>query len=382
MNSKTKKGLLIFFLAVLAMPFAEQCLNFIHSAPVYGAYNAAPDPEFSFENWWAGTYQDGKNKYINDNAGFRSDLLRINNQLDYSLFNKLHFEYGVMGTHGCVWDQLYINAYTGKDYIGHDKILGKMLKLKKIQDTLAALGKTLVFIQPASKAFFYPEYLPLAEQQYKRGPTNLETFVEVADSLDLNQIDFNAWLVSMKGKTKELLYGKQGIHWSIYGSALAEDSLVKYIERKRHISMPHITWDKIDHDKFARETDDDIGRQLNLVVPIEGDVYSYPLWRYPDEDKKTKPKAIYIGDSFLFQWTCLDMYDHVNSDWQVWFYFTTLCNKNFKYGHPFAPKVQEMDWFSELNKADYIVLMNTAKNLPTLGDGFIEQAYDRYFGGK
>ena len=380
MHTKLKKGLLAFFLVVLLMPFTEQWLNFIHGAPVFGVFAYAPDVEFSFENWWNGTYQDGKTKYLNDFTGFRPDMLRLNNQVDYTLFNKLHFQYGIMGRAGTVWDQLYIDAYLGRDYIGHDTILSKLTKLKKVQDTLAAMGKTFVLVHPPSKAFFMPENLPENQAKLPRGATNFDVINKVADSLGINQINFGAWLTDQKRVSKEVLYSKQGIHWTLYGATLAVDSFVRYIEIKRNISMPHITIAKIDHDKFPRETDADIGQQLNLAIPVEGEIYSYPDLVYPDENRKSKPKAIYIGDSFTFQWNILGVLNHINADWQIWYYFNTVCNNNYYYGHQYAPRVKEINWIAELEKADYIVLMNTTKNLPTFGDRFIEMAYEHYYG--
>ncbi len=230
MEIKIKKGILIFIFTILLMPLLQQCFAFITSGPLNGLFTIAPNIMFSWQKWMEGSYQDGKNKYLNDNIGLRPDLIRLNNQVDYSLFNKVHSEWKVLvGSNHCLYQDVYIYAYNGKDYLGYDSILKKLSKLKAIQDTMAHLGKSLILVHSPCKAFYYPEYFPDNLKNARLGATNFETYKHIGDSIGINQVDFNTWFISMKSQSKELLVPRQGFHWSVYGSLLAADSLVKYI---------------------------------------------------------------------------------------------------------------------------------------------------------
>ena len=376
MKNSIKNGLFIFLFIILLLPFIQQYFPFITSEPLYGYLPAAPDFGFSWSKWWAGTYRDEKGTYINDNIGFRPDLIRANNQVDYTLFNKINTSNVVAGSNHSLYMGTYIDCYFGKDYIGYDAILEKMKKFRALSDTLARLGKSLILVHSPSKEFMYPEYIPGSFKNTTRSTTNFETYLRIGDSLKINQLDFNTWFCSMKNTSKELLYPKQGIHWSVYGSYLAADSLIKYIEKLRNIHMPHPVWTRIVHTDQPRDSDNDIEKILNLIYPVTTEIFSYPEVSYTDDPAMVKPNVIYIGDSFLQIWLTDGVMAHVNKNWQFWLLFYLV----FEGPDGRQQKnIPEYDWINAINNTDCIVLMNTSINLSLLGHGFIEKAYDHYF---
>ncbi len=379
MKGKIKKGLLVLLMIVLLAPIAEHCTNFIQTLKLSGAYYLTDEPRFSFGDWWDGKFQEVKSKSLNDQVGFRPDLIRINNQIDYRLFSKLHFFYGILGRNATLWDGAYIDAYQGNDYIGYDSILKQANKFKKIQDTLQKLGKTLVMVHAPNKGFFYPENLPENRINLTRGKTNITTYTKIADSLGINNIDFNSWFIKLKKTTPEILYPRQGIHWSMYGAALGADSLIKYLENIRKEPLQHIYWSKVDHDLNPRFTDNDLAKALNLIVPVCEENFAYPQIVFPKTSGVHKNKVIYIGDSFLCQWYSLGILDNINDKWCIWFNFRNVCNPTYTYGDPAAPLIKDIDWMSQVLEADCIILLYTPFNLPVYGNGFIEKAYDNFY---
>src|ERR1017187_5689606 len=109
MENKIKNRLFRFLFMLLMLPFLQKNLDIISGKKLNGDFTNAGDISFSWENWWNGSYQPGKNNYFNDQAGFRPDLVRINNQVDYWLFKKLHSNSVVMGTNHCLYQKDYIN---------------------------------------------------------------------------------------------------------------------------------------------------------------------------------------------------------------------------------------------------------------------------------
>ncbi|MCW3123293.1 MAG: sugar O-acetyltransferase precursor [Flavipsychrobacter sp.] len=216
------------------------------------------------------------------------------------------------------------------------------------------------------------------------GATNYQSYMRIGDSMGIHKISFHQWFLDMKSTSKEPLFIKSGIHWSVYGSVLAGDSLVRYIEKARNIRLPHPQWVKTDHVRTPREPDNDIQETANLLWPVTDDIYTYPILKYP-EDSSQKPKVIFIGDSFGMNLLRNGLPQHtIDSDWQYWFSFQFIDNKDTPIGGGWQnPLIKDYNWLSALDKTDCIILMYTSINLCNgrceLGNGFIEQAYDHYF---
>ena len=374
MEKKIKNGLLAFVFIILLLPFLQQNLKVIDSGKLYGFYTDNPDVDFTMSKWFDGSYQESKAKFYNDHLGFRPDLLRLNNELAFLLFDKIYDYRLVFGQNDYLYQGDYIDAYYGVDFIGYDAIIEKSRKLKAIQDTLARMGKSLIVVYAPSKACFYPEYFPERRMHNIQGPTNFDVCRHVGDSLGINRIDFNTWFLSMKGKSKELLFSKQGVHWTVYGSLLGGDSLVKYIEKLRNIRMPHAIWSSVVHTQKARDTDDDIARLLNLIFPFTTETFCYPNIHYAEDTAKKKPNAIYIGDSFVLNLIGNGTIPNVHANWEFWNSFSGVYSENPPY-----VEIKDYDWKNAIKKTDCIVLEHTTYTLRVFGYGFIEQAYDYYY---
>jgi hypothetical protein len=379
MRQKAKVGLLIFFIALLALPGIQQYTHIVTSGPLYGYSPNAPDTTLTLFSWWNGSYQEHKGNYLNDTMGFRPDFIRLNNQVDYSLFGKTHSYKVIEGKDHDLFVDNYIDGYYGRDYMGYDSILVKMLQIKALSDTFARLGKTLIIVHTPSKEFFRPENIPDDRRSARRETTNLETYLRIGDSLHINQVDFNTWFCRMKDTSKELLYPKQGIHWSVYGSYLAADSMVKCLERLRSIHMPHPQWTNVIHSTKPRYSDNDIAQTLNLIAPIAKETFAYPEVSYPQDATMVKPRVIYIGDSFLLIWIKDGLMDNTNSDWQVWQWFSGVWDKDHNREDMPHHNLYPNEWISSIDNTDCIVLVYTSFNLPVIGNGFVEAAYKHYF---
>ena len=375
MKQKIKKGLWVFVFIILLLPFIQQCIPVITSGRLYGDYTNAPDVEFSWKNWFNGNYQKGKTDFCNDHVGFRPDLLRLYDQIDFSFFDKCHAAWTILGKDHYLFQKPYIEAYYGKDFVGYQAALERAVKLKAIQDTLSRMGKSLILVYAASKATFYPEYFPENWKHEKRGITNFETYRHIADSLGINQIDMDTWFVSMKNKTTEPLFSKQGIHWTVYGAILAGDSLIKYVNRHRNTCIPHPLWSGMEQTTQLRGGDDDVAIGLNLIFPVATETLGYPVMRHAPDSMKERLKAIYIGDSYALKLVTCGIIPEISTQCEYWGYFRDMSDiHNDKY-----TVIKDYDWVSAIDKTDCVMLVYTSFNLNDLGNGFIESAYNHYY---
>ena len=379
MDKKIKTGLLIGLMIIMLLPLAQKNLPFLRSADLYGYYDAAPGADFSLHEWWSGNYGEEMNKYFNDHVGYRPDLVRVQRQIEYSLFDKLHFYPDMVGPDKILWDCSYADAYLGTDYVGYEAMQKTLVRLKRIQDTLAKKNVAFVMIDAPCKGYFYPDKFPPHLANVPKQMSNLDACIHICDSLGIHQVDFNGWFVSLKDKTPHLLYPRLGTHWSVYGAALAADSIVRYMEQLMHIRMPHPVIDKVTTQQKPEYTDDDLCKPLNLIFPFSTETYSYPHISYTTEAGTKKPNVVYIGDSFFCQWMYLCIPDNINDDWEYWNYFKGVTNRTYTYGRTDGPRVKDINWVEKIERTDCVVLIYTARGLPNFGKEFVDHAYEHYF---
>jgi SGNH hydrolase-like domain, acetyltransferase AlgX len=374
MEHKIKDILLYLLLAVLILPLAEQKLHFIKSIELRGGFKMAENVLFSKQGWMEGSFQHQKEQYLNDQMGFRPDFVRLTNQIDFSLFAKCHAGWDIKGKDGYLFQYPYIDAYYGKDYVGETTIREKAIKLKAIQDTLSHLGKSLILTYLPSKASSYPEYFP-DNRIEKKGTTNYDTYRRICDSLNINQIDMDAWFVSMKHTSKEPLFSKQGIHWTKYAAIWGGDSLTRYIEQLRHIQVQHPNWSELEHTDQLRDGDDDIAKELNLIFPFAKEIMAYPKIKDIPADSERKINAIYIGDSYAHKMIEFGIIYLMNAQCEFWSLNKGVHDIN---GHKYT-EMKDYNPKAAIDKTDCVVLAYTLFNFKELGHGFIEQAYEWYY---
>ena len=237
---KLRGILFLLILILLILPLIQSKFNIVKLEKLKGWVNEPEAVRFSIKKWFSGEYQVKQEEYLNEMFGFRSSFVRINNQIAFNLFNKAKANGVIIGKNNYLFEENYIKAYYGTDFIGIDSINKRMQRVKFVQDTLAKLNKTLVLIYAAGKGSFYPEYFP-DEYKKEKTKTNYEYHIKFSKALGLNFIDFNKYFLENKSKSKYPLYPQYGIHWSNYGTALAADSILRYVEKNRKkIGRAHV----------------------------------------------------------------------------------------------------------------------------------------------
>ncbi len=361
---------------MLVISFFQAQFKFVELAPLRGAITLTEKKDFTLKSWFSGEYQEQEEKYINENFGFRSLFIRVNNQIAFNLFKKAKAKGVVIGKRNYLYEREYIEAYYGTDYIGDDNTVERMKKLKFIQDTLAKLHKDLILIFAAGKGTYYPEFFP-NKYKVKKGPTNYEQHIKLAKSMGLKFIDFNKYFVEHKHTSKYPLYPQYGIHWSYYGMCLAADSMVKYIEQIRQIDLPNLYWDKVDVDD-PKGGDYDVANGMNLKFKLKSFKMGYPRIQFESKEGKDNVSVLVISDSFYSAMFEGDIITKSFSNNQFWFY-----NKQaFTNGQETEATTNQLNLKEEIAKNDVIIIMATEARLPDFGWGFIEETYNLFKGIK
>ena len=384
MELKTAKGRMLFvMLLIIALPLLQHSFSFIKSGELEGVMTPHPDVRFEPQKWWDGSYQAEKAAYVNDSVGFRPDLVRLTNQIDFWIFKKLP-TVAFAGNNGYLFKRECIDEYWGRDHTDDGPIRSTLLKLKLIQDTLEKMGKTFVFTYAPSKAYFMPENIPFTlRRSGGRKMSNYHSFIRLGDSLKIKQLDFNALFTAMKDTSKNLLFARLGAHWSLYGSLLATDTLIKFIERERNIRLPHLVITKLCYPDTVMGPDNDLAKCSNLIFPLAKEKLCYPEYHYSADNTTTKLRQmILIGDSFGGQWLLNKFPQGIAENWEYWYYFATVWNEQNL--SDWTTPIEGYDWQRKISDADCLVFIYNPTNLTaqTTQTAAIEKIYRWLFPGK
>jgi hypothetical protein len=374
LSVKIKKGSFGFLLLILLAPLLQNTFSFFYTEPLKGSYTLSDSLVFNRANWFSGEYQLKQEKYIEDHIGFRSDFVRLHNQLDFSLYNIGHADAVIVGKEGYLFEENYIAAYLGTDFIGKEYINQQLYKARYLQDTLNKLGISLILAYAPGKASFWSEYIPDKYLKNKKDTTNYSYYSQKSRELGLNVLDLASYIMKMKDTSRFALFPKCSIHWSNYGFMFAADSTIHYIENLRHIDIPDIIHERIEFPAEARNTDYDIGDGLNLIWHIPFKVLPYPVITFKCDATKVKPAVLTIADSYYNAFYYYGIPENLFTEHGYWYY-----NKEvYPVGKDNVKNVNELDLKTEIEKQNVIMLLATEKNMWRYSFRFIDNAFDIY----
>lgn len=370
-----KKIALFVIVALLFIPLLQNRLHIFRIPPLNGDFVLPEKPVLEKAGWLSGDFQVKYDPYLEQRLGLHNLLVRINNQIDYSLFNKVHAEGVVIGEHHVLHERDYIRAWTGEDFIGEKTWDKKLGRLKFVQDHLKrTYGIDLILILEPSKARFSPETLPEGSAERKKEPSNYTYIVNKLNKLNIRFLDLNSYYLMLKDTSRYELYPKYGVHWSVYGMTLMADTMIKYIERLRQIDMPDIHISNIIISDSLRDTDYDAAKPLNLLFELPHGPMAYPEIHFEDQKGKTRPDVLVEGDSYYWNIFNSRIPDHCFNNHSFW-YFNALVYPDSYYDSTF---VTDLDIKKEVEKRDVILIMSTERFLFKYDWGFTDALYNAY----
>ncbi len=375
-NSTIVRSAIFYTLMVLLfVPLIQGTLKVVKIKPLQGAITDLDAPTFKFSDWFSSHYQQKEEEYLNEAFGFRPFFVRLNNQLAYSLFDVAKANGVIVGKEGYLYEENYIKAYYGSDFIGEDSIQHRLERLRFVQDTLAKLNKSIMLVIAAGKGSFFPEYFPDSCHR-PQGPTNVEYHAKLAQQLGVNCIDFNQYFLKLKGKSEYPLYPIHGIHWSYYGACLAADSIIRYMEAIQGIDMPNLYWNSVEM-HLPQKGDSDLGDGLNILFNPSSKQLAYPNVQVESDSGKVKPNVLVVSDSFYWLMYNFGIANAFATN-HFWYYNNQVYPDSFQA----SVDVSKLDLAAEIDKHDIFMVMATEATIPNLGWGFIENLYFHFKGIK
>lgn len=368
--------LFIGFVGILFLPLLQSIYPFYKEIPLQGEFVPAPKSTLSVENWFNGSFQSVEEKYRPEHTGFRPFFVRIYNQINYSLLANSPNVNIVLGKNDYLFDTKHVNAYLGKDFVGDEEIRLKVLKLENVLDTLKSLNKQILVVLAPSKVRYFSEYIPERYLIQKKDKSNYEQLAKQLSKSKVQYIDFSAWFLSQKQKSKYSLMNKFGIHWTKYGEFLAMDSLINYMSEKYNWNLPKARYRKLTLTHTPQFTDRDMLDPLNLLLQKDDQLLAYPDV-YIDTTKadKKRPRILVVGDSFYWGMYYWGMCNEVFDRGEFWYYNRVVYPEIFENGKIVQREPMFTDMHKIIDKFDIIVFSQTEQNLNDLGFSFIERLY-------
>lgn len=373
-----KKGLFILLIVMMILPAIQARYKIIPEGKLTGAFETTDPPDFAnYTNtsWMSGDFQTNFNNRLEHNIGFRNELVRVHNQIDFSLYNKANAEGVVVGKHNILFEEDYIKEYLGMYFVGENVWEKKAHQLKKVQDTLQAMGKQLLIVFEPSKASIYPEYFPRQYDRTPKRPSNYEAMKHYFGEAGLQVLDLDHFFLNLKSHQKAPLFTGGGTHWSYYGAALAADTTLKMM-RKLGLNVPELSIGTLSTSDTIRHPDNDIWLAMNLIKPLSQKQPLYPQLNYKQAGG-TKPSVLIVGDSFYFNWLNDNIPLNSFSNCEFWYYNASITRCDYSPGG----NASDRDLLQEVLSHDVIMIMITGRFHHAFAWIFDEEIYDIFYPG-
>lgn len=347
-------ALIIGFYLIVSV---QGILPYCNILPLHGDVVQTADSSFSWKRWGNENYQKQKEKYLNENFGFRQLFVRLHNQIYFSIFNKAFANGVIVGKNNYLYEENYLEAVTGKDLLPDELIEAKVDSFIKTRDQLRKNGTELLLILAPGKGSFYPEFIP---NSYGK-PVAISNYSKYRDQFlktDLAMIDCNSWFKAMKDSSTYPLYPKTGIHWSQYGVSFVVDSLIRFIEKNYNVTLPERKVENLKLSKKDNIVDRDIEEGMNLLFPISRPMMAYPKYIYRDDQPKTF-SVLTVADSFYWQIFGDGTSEHLFKNPAFYYYFQRAYFINEA-----EKNISDINVVDEIKKYNLVLFIVTEANLP------------------
>jgi SGNH hydrolase-like domain, acetyltransferase AlgX len=372
----------IFFVLFFVLLFSESIQGWLQTknsffsiTPLHGVQIKEEQPRLTVNSFLSGSFQEQQQAFFEQNLSIRPKLVRIHNQIGYSLFDEVAVKSIVVGKDRVLYDKGYIESYLGGDFIGDELMTKKVDTLAYVQDELKKRNVDLIFLLVPGKASILPQFFPVGYDTIIKKRSNYKALSENLKNQRINYIDFVNYFLKLQPETTYPLFTRCGMHWSSYGSTLAADSLFKYMEKLRNIDLIDYADIGGEESTIPKNTDADLDELLNLMVKTPSYKMYYPNIVFKKEVKKAQPSLLLIGDSFMWDWFFYKPYIQTlfSKQYDFWYYNHEV---GVSSSLPNQTLLTRLNLKEQTVHRDFIIVETNEYGLMRPGYGFIKQMYE------
>ncbi|PLX06143.1 MAG: hypothetical protein C0596_16800 [Marinilabiliales bacterium] len=336
------------------LPIAQRFWKLTNEGPLHGQTPFSNYPTFHLKDWNSGEYQKLVELFLKGNFGFRNTLLRWNNSFDYLVFNKANAQKVIVGKDSHLFFDYNIERYLGierQDTMVTDSLF---VLTDSLRNCLKTRGIEFLYVIAPSNAYYYSDKFPSQYNRVEKKENDYDYYLKKFDEYDIEYVDFNKWFLEIKDTVSIDLFPTHGTHYTYFSAVWVADSLLKYMETLKDIDIPEVVMQDVYIDTMENY-EHDLENLLNIGHSLENEnVYHYNLSF--NQEGKTKPKVLVVGDSFY--WAIINQVIPRNcfSNVYYWFYNEKVYPESFT-----ATKApNEVDLDSLFTDLDYIVVYSSA----------------------
>ncbi len=280
---------IILFFVIISAPFLFA--NF-SSGEASGQENRnlAGVPELIVDGKLNENFSTDTENWLMDNMGFRTQLIRLNTQLQYHVFNRLDNQNYYLGRDG---DLNYASSEIMEDYAHLNLRTEENVKeiadsFQTIHDYLEAQGIQFYYVQCYDKHSIYPEQFLDTINQYGEFSKTDKVMEGIQTYTDVHAIPLKEAM--LKGKEKYQTYSHWGdpTHWNDRGAFIGYQTVMEEINAHNDNVFP-----------VLQEYDFDI----DLVDEAMNQKYCKFKEDYQEQFTLKNPKSQPLDPSELGQWT-------------------------------------------------------------------------------
>ncbi len=347
-------------------------------APLEGVSVAPAAPTWDWSSLRSGATAKSLGNWFDARVGLRSFWVRLDNQINYSLFGEITKRTAgtqlINGPGDWFYEKQYIDYSITPGTWSDQEALKVITRLRRVQDKLARRGIPLLLVIGPSKVETYPEHVP-AKVFAGRSPTQVTTNFEHSRQFlrqaDVNFVDGPALFTRWKQEGVGDLFARSGTHWS-YHSALRiwEEIRTQLNPQLRHPIPDFIVPPAAPAPPASN--DRDLLNLANLLIsrPYEHDLPKpTPVAQHtvPTEDL---PRLLWVHDSF--GWPLIELIYQANAaqPTESLYYFNSCLR--IPGATPTTTDPKQIEWTSFLAPYDAVVLVWTEIAFDFDSCGFIE----------
>ncbi len=380
MSNRFYKAAAVLFCGILVLPLFQRITRLLPEPDLAGVELPVPQPVATASNWFSGTFQRQFEDRLIRRIGYRGLLVRIDNQIQYSLFNQPALGRGtriVIGQDRWLFEQTYLDRYNSGRTAAEEDNRDRMRKLVRLERQLRQRGKGFLVVVSPSKAELYSEYLPpdkVVPDRHLRS-SDYDRLAPLLDEYGVPWMDVPRHFRALKQAGAPPLFAKGGVHWNYYGAALVVTGLIDRLERQMGLDFAQVRVEgpRIDNEVFG--TDNDLGDLLNILTwRWEQGPQVHPVLARLPEASARPARLLLVGDSFVFTLTYLMQSQGLVSESVIFYYSRRRFDYPAGTDAPIDPT--RLDWEAEIGRVDAVVLAINEYWLPKIGFGMVEPALE------
>lgn len=373
---KLRTIILVFgFAAVLFMPMLLRKVN--AQFGLTGVSEQTERPILTKKGLLDGTVQEELNNYIAQNMPGRDLMIKVRNQLIFTLYAKSPNQNIVIGKNNNLFEKEYVLKYE-KVYPPATKeyVTDLCDKIAVIQDRLEAKGKELYLFITPTKVRYYEEDVPdiyRVASSFGEETGNYEVLKETLADYDFKVYDSIPFVTAYRETADAAgmpLYYKTGSHWSLVVGAEVASDLGRFLDENSKYQFPatHVEYAPVPE---PLHPDSDIFNTFNIFTKPYDSYYTADLKvegsGLADEEK---PNLFCRGGSFMGQTINHLIIDEMFHQ-DTYVENTLYCRNRFSESGNFSD-YGELNLKQELDQADIVILEVNEAHIPVMSFGLVD----------